>query len=238
MKKIFAILAVFALGTGVLACDFGEDEDGDVTVVDEEITDDEVTEGEDLVGQACTVGDGAGLVYIRIGDDPNNATLTDCNTNPGADIDAIVVIRPDGEEIYAANTFDDPDQMGGVCPENHKDDISAVLGMPDACAKDLGCGCGDHGYEENDKCECAGGDEPFWAYYSLNGSAFWVDLEGGAEILCGDIIRIYEMHNPEVQGSEEAYTVHYGDVAGNWVDTVPDVDWATGQADVDVSWVW
>lgn len=236
MKKLLAILAVFALGTGVLACDFGEDEDT-TEEVDIVAGDDDFVE-EDLVGQICTVGDSAGLVFVRIGDDPDNATLTDCNTNPGADIDAIVIQRPDGEEIFADGVTEDMDVAGDVCPENHKSDIMAVIGQPDACVKELGCGCGANGYSDNPDCDCAGGDEEYLGYYSLNGGAIVVDFAGGAELLCGDVLYIYEMHDPEVTGSEETYTVHYGNADKNWVDTAPDVDWATGQAAVDVEWVW
>ncbi len=236
MKKLFAILAVFALGTGVLACDFGEDEDAttyedDTTVIPENDTTVKPQEG------LCDPGESASLFFVRIADDLDNATLDgDCGAgNPGADVDAIVLIRPDGTEYFAATVEEDADVAGRVCENNDKDDINTVLGQPDGCAKDLGCGCGDHGYPTNPDCDCAGGDSKWVGYYSLNGGAIIVSFEQGAELLCGDQVAVYEMYNPEVAGSEETYQVAYGDDTGNWIGQS---DIATGTGVIDVAWEW
>jgi hypothetical protein len=237
MKKIFAILAVFALGTGVLACDFGEDEDTttfeeeDTTVVPEDDTADPIEVG------VCTEGQSADLFFVRIADDLDNATLADdCGAgNPGADIDAIVLVRPDGTEFFASTVEEDADVAGGVCDTNDKDDINTVLGQPDGCAKDLGCGCGDHGYPTNPECDCADGDKKWVGYYSLNGGAIIVSFEQSAELLCGDQVAVYEMYNPEVAGSEETYQVAYGDDLGNFIGQA---DYSTGTGVIDVSWEW
>lgn len=214
--------------------DFGEDEDL-YFVEDLEATEglrvDEVRRG------PCISGESAELFYVRIADDPGNATLTgDCGAgNPGADIDVIVLVRPDGTEYYTATVEEDADPAGGVCDTNDKDDISTVLGQPDACAKDLGCGCGDDGYPENYDCDCAGGDFKWVGYYSLNGGAIIVSFEEGAELLCGDVVTVYEMYNSEMAGSEEAFSVSYGDENFNWIE---EGGYAAGNADVDVTWDW
>jgi hypothetical protein len=237
MKKLFAILAVFALGTGVLACDFGEEDDATTMEEDTFVPENDTsTPDEDvaLVGD-CTDGQSAGLFYVRIADDADNATLTTCgNGNPGVDIDGIVLVRPDGTEYYAATVEEDADVVGGVCEKNDKDDINTVLGQPDGCVKELGCGCGDFGYPNNPDCECSDSGN-YVGYYSLNGGAIIVSFDEGAEILCGDQIVVYEMWNPDVAGSEEAYQVAYGDENGNWIDQV---DFATGVGTVDVIWEW
>lgn len=238
MKKLFAILAVFALGTGVLACDFGEEDDA-TTYEDDAVVDNDIgTPDEDVeLTGVCTEGQSAALYFVRIADDLGNATLSgDCGAgNPGADIDAIVLIRPDGTEYFAATVEEDVDVAGGVCDQNDKADVNTVLGQPDGCAKDLGCGCGENGYPTNPDCDCAGGANKWVGYYSLNGGAIIVSFEQGAELLCGDSVAVYEMYNPDVAGSEETYQVAYGDDAGNFIGQT---DYSTGTGIIDVSWEW
>ena len=233
MKKLLTIFAAGMLAFSFAACDFGGGDETDaVEGTDEggEPEGDETDEPDGPTGE-CTEGETAGFVQVRIADNENNATLTDCNTNPGADIDAIIIVQADGTEVYAATVAEDPDMTGGVCPENQKDDINTVLGVPDACVKDLGCGCGEYGYDQNPDCNCT---DQYVGYYSLNGSAIIVGF-GGTEIACMDLVRVFEMHNPGVEGSEEAYKIFYGDDAGNW-STASDV--ATGMGEVEVVWTW
>lgn len=238
MRKLFAILAVFALGTGVLACDFGEEDDAttyeDDAVVDNEI-DDEVIEK----SGPCVAGESDGLFFVRIADDLDNATLTgNCGDgNPGADIDGIVLKQPDGSEYFAATVEEDTDVAGGVCTaqKNDKDDINTVLGQPDGCAQEIGCGCGDYGFDENADCDCTGGDKKWLGYYSMNGGAIIVSFDEGAELLCGSTVFVYEMYNKDDPGTVESFSVSYGDENGNWRDQS---DWASGVADVDVTWEW
>ncbi len=235
MKKLLSLFAVLALGIAPLACDFGEDDGDAIEEYDIAEGDEYTPPDEDVVLEGeCTEGQSAGLFYVRILDNEDNATLTDCNTNPGADVDGVVLVRPDGTEYYAATVEEDTDVVGGVCPQNDKSDINTVLGEPDGCVKELGCGCGDFGYPMNPDCECSP-DGNYVGYYSLNGGAIIVSFEEGAEILCGDQIVVYEMWNPDVAGSEEAYQVAYGDENGNWIDQV---DFATGVGTVDVIWEW
>jgi hypothetical protein len=241
---VVALLALGSAGCGWLgeripyhkpdtSMDFGEDEDPDEWYWWDVL---EIFEPEIRTG-LCIPGQSASLFFVRIADDLDNSTLTgDCGGgNPGADIDAIVLVRPDGTEFYADTVEEDSDVAGEVCETNSKDDLMAVVGQPDGCAKDLGCGCGDHGYPTNPDCDCAGGDEKWTGYYSLNGSAIIVSFEQGAEILCGDQVVVYEMYNPEVAGSEETYEVAYGDEMGNFI---CQTDYSTGTGIIDVSWEW
>ncbi len=239
MKRIiFAALFLLPL---VSSCgtDLGEPEDVKVVdLVEVDLVAVDVDEGEDIVlpGE-CTEGQSAGLFYVRIADDLDNVTLTgDCGAgNPGADIDAIVLVRPDGTEFYAATVETDMDVAGAVCATNDKDDVNTVLGQPDGCAKDLGCGCGENGYPTNPDCDCAGGDNKWVGYYSLNGGDIIVSFDENAELLCGDSVAVYEMYNPDVAGSEEAYQVAYGDENGNFIGQT---DFATGTGVIDVLWEW
>ncbi len=156
MKKLLSLFAVLALGIAPLACDFGEDDGDAIEEYDIAEGDEYTPPDEDVVLEGeCTEGQSAGLFYVRILDNEDNATLTDCNTNPGADVDGVVLVRPDGTEYYAATVEEDTDVVGGVCPQNDKSDINTVLGEPDGCVKELGCGCGDFGYPMNPDCECS-----------------------------------------------------------------------------------
>jgi hypothetical protein len=204
-------------------------------VAEEGTPQEEVTEDLSTAPGQCSKGQGAGLFCVRILDNQNNPTLTDCNTNPGADIDAVVLVRPDGTEFYAAAVELDVDFTGDICPANDASDLNTVLGVPDGCLKALGCGCGDYGYAGNPDCKCSGGDEDYTGYYSLNGGAVIIWFEENEELLCGDQIVVYEMWNPDIAGAEEGYRVAYGDENGNWVDQV---DFATGVGVVDVVWEW
>jgi hypothetical protein len=243
MKTLVSICAVAVLVIGLQGCgifDSESSEKEDLLAAEEIAADVPVekdvpveADGEvmDEIGE-CSEGESAGFVQIRIADNENNPTLTDCNTNPGADIDAVVIVKPDGTEIYATTVEEDADQAGGICPQNDKDDINTVLGVPDACVKDLGCGCGEYGYDQNPDCNCT---DQYVGYYSLNGSAIIMGFDDGVELLCGDMIRVYEMYNPDVDGSEEAYKIFYGDEMGNW-STASDI--ATGFGEIEVAWSW
>lgn len=238
-RMIFA--AVFAL-LPLLVASCGLDGDSDDVTIDvpeEETAIGDVEESMDVevLPGPCLIGDSDGLFRVRVADSLDNVTLTgDCGAgNPGADIDAIVLLRPNGDEFFAETVAEDTDVVGGVCDQNDKDDISTVTGQPDACAKDLGCGCGENGYPENPDCDCAGGDNKWVGYYSLNGGAIIVTFDGDVELLCGDVVTVYEMYNQDVAGSEEGFSVSYGDENGNWRE---ESDYASGNADVDVTWDW
>jgi len=186
---------------------------------------------------ACVEGESGGIFYVRIADGPENNTLTgDCGGgNPGADIDAVVLIRPDGTEFYALSVEEDSDVLGQVCHANDKDDVNSVLGQPDACAKENGSGCGDNGYPENYNCECAGGSSEWAGYFSLNGGAIIVSFENDTELLCGDKVIVYEMYNPEFPGSEETYEVALGTEAGSFLNQT---SFSAGTVTLDVTWEW
>ena len=225
MKKWLALMIVLAFS--VAACDFGGD-DTDEEITPFETTDDfevdpdpdatvtEVEEGE-LPPQQCETGESAGYTKVRILDDPENATLVDCNTNPGADIDSICVFGPDGTEKGCAATVL-VEEIAPVCDENHKDDPNEVIGIPNGTAQ----------------------DGKFEGYYSLNGGAIVVTFDGGAEMLCGDIVHVVEMYNPDLAGSTENYSVFYGTDADLWGDPayIIQSDETTGEADIDVLWFW
>jgi hypothetical protein len=229
IAAIFALLPLFTASCGL---DGGSDD-----VMEQDTPAGVDLPDEEIGPVACTEGESLSLIKVRIADDLDNATLADdCGAgNPGADIDAIVLVHPDGTEAYAATVEEDSDVAGAVCETNDKDDINTVLGEPDGCAKDLGCGCGDHGYPTNPECDCAGGDSKWVGYYSLNGGAIIVTFEGDEELLCGDQIAVYEMYNPEVAGSEETYEIAYGDTAGNFMGQT---DYSTGTGIIDVTWEW
>jgi hypothetical protein len=195
----------------------------------------EILEKDSLLQGVCSEGQSAALFFVRIADSLDNTTLYgDCGGgNPGADIDAVVLVRPDGTEYYAATV--ETDDIGYVCDHNDHDDINTVLGGPDGCAGELGSGCGDYGYITNPDCQCAGGTDNLVGYYSLNGGSVIVSFEQGTELLCGDQIAIFEMYNPEIAGSEETYTVSFGDAFGNFIGQT---EFSTGTGVVDVNWEW
>jgi len=144
----------------------------------------------------------------------------DCTTNPGADIDAVCLYGSldalkacaDQVEFTAANP--------PSCDENHKEDPSTVMGLPDGVAT----------------------GDVFAGYLSLNGGSIVVGFEGGAEILCRDTIRVYEMPHPVFPESEDPYTVYVGKSA--CLGGGPNCEWTEvahagfGQISADIEWTW
>jgi len=239
MKKWFALFASLALGFSFIACDFGDNEGtgDDATEGTDEGGEEPELEPEDvpLTGE-CTEGQSGGIVLVRIDDDPDNATLKDCNTNPGADIDSVCILGPDDVVKACAEEVEVDDESGNVCDQNDKDDATEVTGDPDACVKDLGPGCTED--YANPDCECTDSGN-YKGYYSLNGGAIEVTFEGGAEVLCMDQIWVVEMYNPDLAGSEENYSISYYNEDGSKIDLG---DWdklsdhTSGEATVEVIW--
>jgi len=235
MKKWLAIIAALVLAFAFIGCDFGggDEEEDDIQsfeeiddgeevateIVDEEITEDQELEEDDAPVKACEEGASDGYNTVMIKDFPENPTLIDCNTNPGADIDAVCLYGPDGTEKGCAATVELED-IEPVCDENHKDDATKVLGPPDGIVDP------DSGTYEG--------------YYSLNGGAIVITFDGNSERLCGDSVLIVEMFNPELAGSEENYSGFYGKDADMWADPeyVDQTDETSGEAEIDVIWYW
>ena len=170
----------------------------------------------------CAPGQSAGFKWILIDDHADNPTLTDCNNNPGADIDAVCVYRDDEEigcaieaQVYAG----DP-----ICDENTKDDINETLDIPDA-------------YTPWDAPE-----EPYTGYYSLNGRSIVLSFDAGIEFLCGDEVGVFEVQNPDNPDTLEKMIISYG-VGDDCFDGTDclwslESDWAVGEDYIDVSWEW
>jgi hypothetical protein len=238
MKKWIAGLAALVLGLAFAGCDFGTDEEGDSEGYYEDFTEngeDAVVQedtggGQDNVlppedfreGQECTAGQAAGYVKIRIEDDPGNPTLVNCNSNPGADIDAVCLYGPNDEELGCAGTVL-VEEIAPVCDKNDKADPQQVIGINDGIA----------------------GPDDYVGYYSLNGGAIVVTIrevlaegmgETDIELLCGDVVHVWEMYNAaDPQATVEKYKVSLGTADDQWK---PGSDFATGEIDVPVSWVW
>ena len=170
----------------------------------------------------CELGESAGYKWVRIDDYWENATLTDCNTNPGADIDAVCIYRGEAEIGCAIDVHVNGDP---VCWENAKDDELEVLDIPDA-------------YTPWDS-----PGEPWTGYYSLNGRSIVLSFDADVEFLCGDEVGVFEVHNAEDPGAtEEMYQTSIGagsDCFGG-TDCIWSLesDWAVGEDYIDVSWEW
>ena len=246
MRKWLTMMAVVAMAFAFVRCDFGEDEDAcdPECAAGEECVDGacvapdlcegvECAEGEtckpatgDCEAGAptgpCTTGESNGYKWVLIEDHPDNATLVDCNQNPGADIDAVCVYHADEEigcaieaQVYAG----DP-----ICDENTKDDINETLDIPDA-------------YTPWDKPA-----EPYTGYYSLNGRSIVLSFDAGVEFLCDDEIGVFEVQNPDTPDTLEKMVISYGDGDDCFGHTdcrwFLEADWAVGEDYVDVSWEW
>ncbi len=184
------------------------DEDGQTEV-------DDCIDGETDDGQFCTCETDDGFDDDFNNDDGNNdapktmrfVMLEDNSTDlsdgsPGADIDAIGLIKADGFESFAQSFSeesnvpcgpeDDADAVNDACNPN------AALGEPDAIDVDTG--------------ECFDGGQPDESQFlSLNGGFVIVSF-GGDEIENGDAIHIYEVGNTECgRFEDEPFTVSVSD---------------------------
>lgn len=93
---------------------------------------------------------------------------------PGADVDAIGLVKADGTEVFAATIeSDDLD-----CTNNTACDTTGILGAPDVV--------------DNGVC-FGGGAVDTTLFTALNGSRVVVSFDGGAEVENGDSIHVYEI---------------------------------------------
>ena len=233
MKRWLAMFAALSLMFTFAGCDFSDDESDTYTDdgwVDNDWYENDTTENDTLVGE-CTAGQSAGYMYVKVEDSLSNPSLaldSGCNgNNPGADIDSVCIWRSpddpmnewiDGQNaaMYCASTVAYEPWADAVCG-NDKDDSSEVLGTPDGVAA----------------------DGVFQGYFSLNGGAIIVgfNFAAGDEILCGDMIHVVEMYNPDNPNKTiEDYKVSLGaSQDGPWS---IESDYATGEVIVDVAWMW
>ncbi len=137
------------------------------------------------------------FLWVRLLDDPNNESVKTCNTfnNPGADIDAVELIRGGTTLGFATEVVSaidaDPWKYGKIC-DNKTGDEQTALGKPDAT--------------------------PLAGSVSLNGGALLVSFGTGVALQSGDIIRVYEAAE-DTGGIAESYRVYVGpsnDPAGGW----------------------
>lgn len=255
MRKWLTMMAVVAMAFAFVRCDFGEDEeacdpecdagfvcDAGECVAEETpdlCADVECADGEkcqaatgDCVADKtgpCTKGESNGYKWVRIDDHADNATLTDCKPNPGADIDAVCVYRDDSEigcaiDARVQKNADGDPSPAPVCEENTKDDILEALDIPDA-------------YTPWDQ-----PDEPYTGYYSLNGRSIILSFDAGVEFLCGDEVGVFEVQNPDKLETLEKMVISYG-VGDDCFDGTAclwslESDWAVGEDYIDVSWEW
>ncbi len=169
----------------------------------------------------CSIGEGAGFKYVMVEDSPDNPTLIECNTNPGADIDSVCVYRANELMDCAAEvSYTTPEPV--PCEVNKKDDPEQVLGLPDGLA----------------------GPDDYEGYFSLNGGWIILGFEYGFEFLCGDVIHVIEMHNEE---DPDATVEQYRTSIGEGTDCLQEghdcrwsleSDWAVGEDEIDLTWVW
>jgi len=155
-----------------------------------------------------------------IEDSADNPTLLDCNVNPGADIDSVCIYRQDGLVGCATDVAYTP-PAPIPCDENYADDPEDVLGYPDAIA----------------------GPDDYMGYFSLNGGWIILAFDAGVEILCGDVLYIVEMHNAEdPDATVEQYKTSIGTGSDCFGGTdcmwSLESDWAVGEDEIDISWVW
>ena len=188
MKKWSILAAVFVL-VAALGCGELSDENGDADIMGGEGTGEGVGEG---------IGDGAGVkqyTWLLIKDklqDPQK-----CNTNPGADIDAVQVFR-NGSEIGTAGG--NPVYVEGtVCDTNTANDPKQILGEPDE----------DNPEDSDNK------------FVSLNGGHIAVQCFGQGSndpivFQNGDTIQVYESYISDKPDTKEGYEVYIcTDSAGN-----------------------
>ncbi len=131
--------------------------------------------------------------FVLIQDDAPSAP----GETPGADIDAIGLIKSNGLEVFATTVSDQSDVS---CDNNSACDITALLGPPDVI-DDSGC--------------FGGGDVDTTLFVSLNQgfviASFSGDGNGDQVIENGDAIYVYEIGATECgRFDDEPYTVSVG----------------------------
>lgn len=138
------------------------------------------------------------FTWIRITDDPTNKSLDSClpTNTPGADIDAVALVRA-GEIVgyatqVAADLNKDVNQKGEPCTNDYQD-ASEAEGEPDATFQT--------------------------GSVSLNGGSIMLQVADGAQIMSGDVIRVFEVGAAAV-GVPEKYSVAIGaagNIGGSWL---------------------
>jgi hypothetical protein len=218
MKKLVSLLSVLVMGVAFSGCDFGSDDNGG----------DDTIAGQDTVGGEDTAQDvlvaEEGYTYVRIIDDLANVVDVGCQAgNPGADIDAIELMRggQDAASVVATagdivDVSDVPEANATACAANDKDDPSEVLGVADGVA----------------------GDGTFTGYFSLNGRTLdvqlWDATDAPVEMTVGDFLHVVEMHNNTPESAEN-YTImvgYMGDTDVVWQDLT--TEGSTGETFVEI----
>ena len=225
MKIVAAVW--FVAGLTILAClppvEPGADCDPDIdidcvcTLDSDDVTDvtDDCREGITLSGEDCTcfVDDfdeepepnpEPGLEPDPEPESFRFVVVEDLSSNragdfPGADIDALGLIKANGAEIFAQSVSAETDID---CAGNQACDANALLGAPDAIDLDEGT--------------CFGGGDPDGTLFTaLNGGAIIVEFSSAAEgdvtIENGDAIHVYEVGSTECgRFDDDSYRVSVG----------------------------
>jgi len=181
MKKVSMGLVV-VLSFAFAACELDKTDEG--------VTDDTIT-GDNTTTETVE----AVYKWVRISDDPDNESLSTCgNNNPGADIDAVAIVR--GGSIIGWVDQIVADKLGSTCGTNTAANPNEVKGNElDPDASDA----------EN-------------MFLSLNGgeiSVHFADMTTGTEIVIqkGDQIKVFEIPGTG-SGQTEYYDVDLCEDAG------------------------
>lgn len=210
--KRFGLLAVLVLVLGLFGCAFGNDGE-DTTSEDTAALD--TTAGDTT---ADAVVEDAFFKYVAIADDPDNIVTNGCNTNPGADIDCVELMRGGTTAADVVATAGSivkvSDLPEGACETNDKDDETEVLGAQ-------------NGVVDPDT-------DTYTGYFSLNGREIWIELSNDEYLQDGDTLHVVEMYNPDNPNATiEKYTVSVtDDTAGEWLELVSGV--STGETLIDI----
>ncbi len=189
MRAMIAILlGSICINAG---CSLDSDCEHDVLEVDDVFGGDELRADPDgpPIGSHCVSGD-AGLRAVRIGDLSTNDSLVHCTAAPGADIDAVCVYRGPGADDFVGCAVSAEYQPPTNPPcSNGMDDPVAALGLPES--------------------ETPGVPEQL--YISLNGGSVVFTFDAGVQILCQDVIIVYEIKpDADLVRKEDRYSVDLG----------------------------
>ena len=198
IRKLSFIFTLFAftaaLGFVLAACELEEDSDTDAAVSGTDTN----TAGTD------TNVDGPQLRFVRIDDNSDGG-----GENPGADIDAIVLIKPGGAESYAENV--ESSFAGGGDPIAV--DPMDALGPPDAF----------YNWSTGDTTVCDAND----GFFTTGGSGGQLIVRMAQVMDPGDTLTVLEVGNCQYDESDpdaiagidpiDVYVSVANDPAGSWI---------------------
>lgn len=203
-KFLFLLFCLFAaVGLTITACEVDGDGDADGTTSGTS-GNDATTSGVTDTSGGTSGGTVLNYYFVRVNDQSTNTG----NTNPGADIDAIGIVKPDGTRHYVSKV----EQYSPV----NVDDIAAlsaipdnIIGAPTAFADPTNV---------SPASDCSLEDQNFVALGGVGG--YIIVSFGDAHVENGDTLNVYEIGNCANGGVADPVEVQVSvasNADGEWV---------------------